>query len=120
MKAARRDAGGFVLVTVLWAVAALAVLAAYIDGVVTSDLEYVIAAKRSLAAELERRDTETTLIYLFATGRMNHLGLILEEEQRFTDSLRGERALAGPWRRRIEGNGGKLRWSRGGPVLDTG
>ena len=93
MKAARRDAGGFVLVTVLWAVAALAVLAGYIDGVVTSDLEHVIAAKRSLAAELERRNTETTLIYLFATGRMNHLGLILEEEQRFTGSLRENERL---------------------------
>ena len=93
MKAARRDAGGFVLVTILWALAALAVLAVYIDGVVTSDLEHVIAAKRSLAAELERRDTETTLIYLFATGRMNHLGLILEEEQRFTGSLRENERL---------------------------
>ena len=87
MKAARRDAGGFVLMTTLWALAALSLLAAYIDGVVASDLEYVIAAKRSLTAELERRDTEVTLIYLFATGRMNHLGLILEEEQRFTGSL---------------------------------
>ena len=87
MNAARQDAGGFVLMTTLWALAALSALALYIDSVVVSDLEHVIEARRSLAAELERRDTETTLIYLFATGRMNHRGLILEEAQRFTHAL---------------------------------
>ena len=82
-----RDAEGFVLVATLWALAALAVLAAYIDGVVASDIERVVLAKRSLEAELDRRSTEATLVYLLSTGRMNHRGLILEEEQRFSDTL---------------------------------
>ena len=71
----------------LWALAALAVLAAYIDAVVASGVRDAIEAKRALQAELERRSTEATVIYLLATGRMNHRGLILEEEQRFSDSL---------------------------------
>ena len=83
----RRNAGGFVLVATLWALAALAVLAAYIDGVVTSDLRLAIEAKRGLEAELARRSTEATLVYLLTTGRMNHRGLILEAEQRFSNSL---------------------------------
>ena len=71
----------------LWVLAALAVLAAYIDGVVASDIERAVMAKRSLQSELDRRSTEATLTYLFVTGRMNHRGLILEEEQRFSNSL---------------------------------
>ena len=71
----------------LWVLAALAVLAAYIDGVVASDIERAVMAKRSLQSALDRHSTEATLTYLFVTGRMNHRGLILEEEQRFVDSL---------------------------------
>jgi len=85
----RRDnAGGFVLLATLWALAALAVLAAYIDGVVASDLRHARQARQALAAELERRSTEATLIYLLATGRMNYRALILEDEQRFSNHLR--------------------------------
>ena len=87
MTPARPNAGGFVLVAVLWALAALAVLAAYIDGVVASDLRHALEAKRALEAELARRNTETTLVYRLATGRLNHRALILEEEQRFSDPL---------------------------------
>ena len=87
MRTARRDAGGFILVATLWALAALAVLAAYIAGVVATDIERAAMAKRALQSELDRRSTEATLVYLFITGRMNHRGLILEEEQRFSDSL---------------------------------
>ena len=87
MRFARRSAEGFVLVATLWAVAALAVLAAYLDGVVASEVERAVMAKRSLQSELHRRSTEATLIYLFTTGRMNHRGLVLEEEQRFSDAL---------------------------------
>ena len=87
MSPSRRNAGGFILVATLWALAALAVLAAYIDGVVASDLRHALEAKRALEAELARRSTEATLVYLLATGRMNHRGLILEEEQRFSGSL---------------------------------
>ena len=71
----------------LWALAGLAVLAAYIDGVTASGVRDAIEAKRAIQAELERRSTEATVVYLLATGRMNHRGLILEEEQRFPDSL---------------------------------
>ena len=82
-----RLARGFVLVATLWALAALAALAAYIDGVVASDLRHAFEARQSLQAELARRSTEATLVYLLATGRMNHRALILEEEQRFSDAL---------------------------------
>ena len=87
MNALRRAPEGFILVATLWVLAALAVLAAYIDGVVAVDVERAVMARRSLESELDRRSTEATLIYLFATGRMNHRGLILEEEQRFSDTL---------------------------------
>ena len=81
----RRDERGFVLVATLWALAALAVLAAYIDGVVASDVRDAIEARRALQAEIDRRSTEATVLYLLATGRMNHRGLILEEVQQFAD-----------------------------------
>ena len=87
MSTPRRGSEGFILVATLWVLAALAVLAAYIDGVVAADVERAVMARRSLESELERRSTEATLIYLFTTGRMNHRGLILEEEQQFSDSL---------------------------------
>ena len=87
MRFARRAAEGFVLVATLWVVAALALLAAHIDGVVTPEVERAATAKRSLESELDRRSTEATLLYLFATGRMSHRGLILEEEQRFSDAV---------------------------------
>ena len=78
---------GFVLLATLWILAGLAILAAYVDRVVASDLRYTIAARESVQAELDRRSTEVTLRYLLATGRMNHRGLILESEQRFSGSL---------------------------------
>lgn len=68
---------------VLWVLAALAVLAAYIDGVATDLVEDARLAKRSLERELDRRSTQATVIYLLTTGRMNHRGLILETPQRF-------------------------------------
>ncbi len=76
---------GFVLVGVIWVLAALALLASYIDGVVTADIERVRLAKRALQQELDARSTEATLLYLLATGRTNHQGLILEAEQRFLE-----------------------------------
>ena len=77
----------------LWALAALAVLAAYIDGVVASDVRDAIEARQALQAELDRRSTEATVLYLLATGRMNHRGLILEEVQRFADSFDDDDSL---------------------------
>ena len=87
LPSAPSNSRGFVLVATLWALAALAVLAAYIDGVVASDLRHAYEARQSLQAELDRRSAEATLVYLLATGRMNHHALILEEEQRFSNSL---------------------------------
>ena len=90
---ARRSSGGFILAATLWALAALALLAAYVADVVEADVDRAILARRSLESELERRGTENTLIYLFATGRMNYRGLILEEEQRFSDGLSDDESL---------------------------
>ena len=87
MTGTRRHAEGFVLVATLWVLAALAVLAAYIDGVVATDVERAMETRGWLASELDRRSTEATLVYLLTTGRMNHRGLILEEEQQFFDGL---------------------------------
>ena len=88
MRGARRDAGGFVLVTTLWVLAGLALLAAYIDRMVASDVERALTAVRLLESDLHRRSTEATVLYLLATGRMNHRGLILEEEPpQFSESL---------------------------------
>ena len=87
----RGNAKGFVLVATLWALAAIALLAAYISNIVTADIERATEEKRSFEAELEGRSTETTVIYLLATGRMNHRSLILEEEQRLSDS-RGDQS----------------------------
>ena len=77
---------GFVLVATLWTLAAMAVLAAYIDGVASADIERAAAAKVALEGELARRSTKATLGYLLATGRMNHRGLMLEPEQSFSDA----------------------------------
>ena len=89
----KRHARGFVLVAVLWVLAVLAVLAAYIDGVVATDVGRAVEARSWLRSELDRRSTEATLVYLLATGRMNHLGLIIEREQRFADGLTDEESL---------------------------
>ena len=76
---------GFVLIATLWTLAAMAVLAAYIDSVASADIERATVAKAALERELARRSTEATLGYLLATGRMNHRGLMLEPEQSFSD-----------------------------------
>ena len=81
---------GFVLIATLWTLVAMAVLAAYIDGVASADMERAAAAKSALERELARHSTEATLAYLLSTGRMNHRGLMLEAEQSFTD-LEGTR-----------------------------
>ena len=80
----RRHPAGFILVATLWTLAALTVVAAYIANVVETDVERAIAARDGLQDELDRRSTEATLLYLLATGRMSHRGLILETPQRFT------------------------------------
>lgn len=90
----RGDIHGFVLVTTLWAVAALALLAAYISGIASADVQRAIDEQERFRAELERRSTEATVLYLLATNRMNHRGLVLEDEQQFVGSA--ERAVRLP------------------------
>ena len=74
---------GFILAATLWALVALTVVAAYVDGITRSGVDNAYRAKRMLQAELDRRSTEATLLYLLATNRMNRRGLVLEAEQRF-------------------------------------
>lgn len=78
---------GFVLVAALWVLAALVVLAAYIDAVATAEVERATRAKAALQRGMDRRSLENTLLYMLATGRMNHRALVLEEQQRFADAL---------------------------------
>ena len=82
---ARRPKQGFVLIATLWTLAAMAVLAAYIDSVASADIERAVAADAALERELARRSTEATIAYLFSTGRLNHRGLMIEPEQSFSD-----------------------------------
>ncbi|MDE0242000.1 MAG: type II secretion system protein GspK [bacterium] len=73
------------LIATLWTLAAMAVLAAYIDSVASADMERAAAAEAALERELARRSTEETLAYFLVTGRMNHRGLMIEPEQSFSD-----------------------------------
>ena len=90
---------GFVLVATVWVLAALALLANYVDGVVSADRERARLAKAALQDDLDARGTEATLLYLLATGRTNHRGLLLpsaEESQPIrTDTPRRATALSG-------------------------
>lgn len=76
---------GFVLVATLWVLAGLTVLASYIDGVSTANVERAIAAGDALQRELDRRNTQATLVYLLATNRKNHRALVVDNQQRFTE-----------------------------------
>ena len=80
-----RNAKGFVLVATLWALAALALLAGYISSVVATQVQGAREEKRVFQAKLDRRSTEATVIYLLATGRMNHHALILGEARHSFD-----------------------------------
>ena len=79
--AGRQNAKGFVLVATLWVLATLGLLASYINSVVATQVQDAREEKRVFQAELDRRNTEATAIYLLATGRMNHHAVILEEEK---------------------------------------
>lgn len=75
---------GFVLVAVLWVLAGLAVLAAYISSVSERNVSQALAQKQLLSRELQRLSTEATLIYLLATRDANHRSLLLRPEQLFS------------------------------------
>jgi len=78
-------AAGFILAATLWALVALAVVAAYIHGVTETNVDNAHRTKLMLQAELDRRSTEATLLYLLATNRMSPRSLLIEHEQRFSD-----------------------------------
>ena len=80
-------AGGFILVATLWVLAGLALLAAYVDSVVSANVQQAIRIKEGIDEDLHRRSTEATLLYLLATNRTNYRGLVLEQTQRFSDLL---------------------------------
>ena len=84
---ARRIPGddGFILAATLWALAALTVLAGYISSVADADVVRAQAERQALQDELDARGTENTLLYLLASTRRSHRGMILEQEQRFSE-----------------------------------
>ena len=69
---------GFVLVATVWVLAALVLLADYVDSVVSADRQRARLAKEALQDDLDARGTEATLLYLLTTGRRSHRGLLLE------------------------------------------
>ena len=78
-------AAGFILAATLWALVALTVAAAYINAVTETNIDTAQRTKLMLQAELDRRSTEATLLYLLATNRMSPRSLLIENEQRFSD-----------------------------------
>lgn len=80
----RNGEAGFILAATLWAIAALGLAGAWANRATEKDVEAARALKQSLQDDLARRSTEATLLYLLATGRASHRGLVLETPQRFT------------------------------------
>lgn len=95
-------ADGFILAATLWALVALSIVAVYVNGVTHTNIDNAHRNKLMLQAELDRRSTEATVLYLLATNRMGHASLLLEDEQRFAQydeildhDADGELSLAG-------------------------
>ena len=76
---------GFILAATLWALVALTIVAAYLQGVTETNIDNTYRIKLMLQAELDRRSTEATLLYLLATNRMSPRSVLVEYEQRFSD-----------------------------------
>ena len=76
---------GFILAAILWALVALAALAAYMDQATDTHVENARRSKLLLQAEIDRRSTEATVLYLLATNRVNFRGVVLAREQEFLD-----------------------------------
>ena len=91
MGAVRMPYRGFILVATLWALAALTLLASTINELVASDRERAEWTRQALQDDLDASGTTATVIYLLATSRMDHLGLILEREQRLLNFDAGDR-----------------------------
>ena len=76
---------GFILAATLWALVALAALASYMDRATDEHVDDARRAKLLLQAEIDRRGTEATVLYLLATNFVNHRALVHAREQVFTD-----------------------------------
>ncbi len=76
---------GFILAATLWALVALAALASYMDRATDEHVDNARRAKLLLQAEIDRRGTEATVLYLLATNFVNHRALVHAREQVFTD-----------------------------------
>jgi len=76
---------GFVLVAVLWSLAGLSLLSAYIATTVEQDVVHAIGAKDRLAADLAKRSAEQTLLYLLSANPQDHKSVVLMDEQKFAE-----------------------------------
>ena len=92
---AQRSQRGFILVATLWALAALTLLGSTINELVASDRELAEQTLQALQDDLDAHGTTATVMYLLATSRMDHLGLILEREQRLLNPNAGDRWNSG-------------------------
>ena len=91
-------AAGFVLVAMLWALAALALLASYVDSVVAAEVGRARLAREALQQELDLRATEATLLFLLATEQQNHRAVLLtagSEPAAWRRAPAGELGVAG-------------------------
>ena len=113
--AVRLPQRGFILVATLWALAALTLLASAINELVASDREQAERTRQALQDDLDAHGTMATVMYLLATSRMDHLGLVLEREQQLLDLDGGDRWTSGDGILKVTGQAyfgmGRVRFS---------
>ena len=115
IRTARLPHRGFILVATLWALAALTLLASTINELVASDRDLAERTRQTLQDDLDARGTVATAIYLLATSRMDHAGLILEREQHLLSLDAGDRWSTGDGVLKVTGQAylglGRVRFS---------
>jgi hypothetical protein len=72
--------------------AGLGLLASYVDRLTDENVQRALQHKQNIIRELDLYSTQATLVYLFATSRMNDRALILEAKQYL---VRGESQVPG-------------------------
>ncbi len=80
-----RSTNGFVLVSTLWVLAGLTLLGSYIALLSEDNIEKISIQRDRFLHELERKSTESTLLYYLATNPASHRGLVIKSEQEFSD-----------------------------------
>ena len=115
IRTARLPHRGFILVATLWALAALTLLASTINELVASDRDLAERTRQTLQDDLDARGTVATAMYLLATSRMDHAGLILEREQHLLSLDAGDRWSTGDGVLKVTGQAylglGRVRFS---------